>query len=135
MYVSNDTATVREMNMVIYEFDHGEKKEFDTDDENLLSAYENTFYYTCGYDRSWDRLMPVLFKLIGMNKFFFTPHKEYVGYDYDFNHEHGVGEEIITVRLNIYRHDCKKYIYGVPFGKDPLKAVYYSVYESIKKMQ
>jgi hypothetical protein len=135
MYVSNDTATAKEMNMVIYEFDHGEKKKFDTDDENLLSSYENTFYATCGYDMSWDKLMPVVLKLIWMNKFFFT-HDKYIGYSCNIDHEHGVGEENIIIQFNLYRPDRMHYLYGgFPFGEDPLKAVYYSVYESIKKMK
>ena len=135
MYVSQETATAQEMNMVIYEFDHGERKTFDTDDDNLKMIYENTFYATCGYDRSWDKLMPVVLKLIGMNKFFFDNDK-YIGYRCDINHEHGVGEENIIIRFNLYRPDRKQYIYGgLRFDMDPLKAVYYSVYDSIKKMQ
>jgi hypothetical protein len=120
MYVSEDTVTIKEMNMVIYEFDHGKKKTFDTDDENLLSAYENTFYVTCGYDRSWDRLMPVVLKLMGQSDFFLH-HSDYIGYRSDFDYEAAIATDTI--------------VSGYGYNNDPLKAVYYAVYESIKKTQ
>jgi len=120
MYVSQETATAQEMNMVIYEFDHGKKKTFETDDENLKRIYENTFYATCGYDRSWDKLMPVVLKLIGRSNFFLH-HSDYIGYRSDFDYEAGIGEDTV--------------ISGFGYNNDPLKAVYYAVYDSIKKMQ
>jgi hypothetical protein len=120
MYVSQETATVKEMNMVIYEFDHGQKKKFNIDDENLLSVYENTFYLTCGYDRSWDKLMPVVLKLIGRSNFFLR-HSDYIGFASDFDYEAGIADDTI--------------IGGYGFNNDPLKAVYYAAYNSIKKMQ
>ena len=120
MYVSNDTATVKEMNMAIYEFDHGERKTFDTEDDNLLSAYENTFYATCGYDRSWDRLMPVILKLMGSSNFFLN-HSDYIGIRCDFTYEAGIADDTVES--------------GYGYSNDPLKAVYYAVYDAIKKMK